>query len=299
MATRLTYSGVPMCRARLFAGSCVLLLVCMARAEEGVDLEDEPLAKLAGNYGIEIACAHETVSKSVKGGRLKGDPPLTHDLRKFAPLFAREFSLYPVTFVRKSKLSRVVLCTNLSVRGGGAAALADYPRGTIYIDVSLARPDSARYACIAVHHELFHQVDFADDGDLSDDPGWLSLNPTDFIYCQLFANDLAPRSSEFSEASPGFVTRYCLTALAEDKAEVFAHSIVDGDYMDARAKADSLLNTKMVTMKRRIAAFCPEMGSDFWEQARRLKRPGPEPVFTPLSQDHREGEGLDTRARQE
>lgn len=286
MATKLT--RVQVCRAVFVAGSCVLLLACLARAEEGVgregvDLKDGPLAKLADTYGLEIVCADESFSKPVTAGRPKCDPPLTADLLTFVPLFAREFSLYPVEFVRKAKLSRVVLCTNLSVREGGAAALADCALGTMYIDVSLARPESARYACIAVHHELFHQVDFADDGDIIDDPGWLSLNPAEFVYCQLIANDLAPHSSEFSETSPGFVTRYCLTALAEDKAEVFAHLIVDGAYMDARAKADPLLNAKITTMKRPIAAFCPEMGSDFWASAQGVKRPGSEPTFVPLS----------------
>ena len=165
MATKL--ACVPVCRAVPVVGASLLLLACLARAEEGVDLKDGPLAKLAGTYGLEIVRADESFSKPMTAGRPKCDPPLTEDLLKFVPLFVREFSLYPVEFVRKAKLSRVVLCTNLSVRDGRAGALADYPTGTMYIDVSLARPESARYACSAVHHELFHHVDFADDRSLS------------------------------------------------------------------------------------------------------------------------------------
>lgn len=261
----------------LASAACLSLIVQHAFADENAcDRSEALLSTLSETYGIDIVHPPARFSGQTEFGWIRGEAATTDDLARYVPLFAREFSLYPAQLVKKSKLARVVLCRNLSFRGKNQAATADCLRATLYFDASLAQAETARYACVAVHHEFFHQLDFADDGDVSQDAEWSSLNPAGFVYGQEPRKG-ATATAEFTQSLPGFLTQYSLTAVEEEKADIFAYSIVNGSYVESRAKGDAILTAKMRLMKRRLAAFCAAMDESFWASTKVTSRPGPEP----------------------
>ena len=267
----------------------LVLGACPGRAEEAAaDLGEEVLRKIEETYDLEIRRADAPFSDRVEWGWIRGEAAPADRVTEFAPLFARELALYPLSLVEKAQLERVVFCRDLSSSGVNAGGLADYLRGTIYLDVMGVQPLTMRYACAALHHEFFHLLDFADDGVLLEDKEWSAVDAAGLQYRRYLREGINP--FEFIETSPGFLTGYCLTTVTEDKAEVFAHLMVNGAYVESRAKRDPLLRAKVDLVKGRLAAFCPQVDDKFWASARRLARPGPEPLLRTRHREHAEKE---------
>jgi len=53
---------------------------------------------------------------------------------------------------------------------------------------------------------------------------------------------------------------YGTAAVEEDKAELFAHMIVDGSFVKDRASHDPVLAAKVALLRERLAKFDPAMG---------------------------------------
>ena len=68
------------------------------------------------------------------------------------------------------------------------------------------------------HHELFHLVDWKDDGVLYGDVEWAKLKPSSFRYGDGGVNMQNDSSlSLVTDKFPGFVTRYSTAGVEEDK----------------------------------------------------------------------------------
>jgi hypothetical protein len=206
-------------------------------------------------------------------------PVKTRDLDTYVPLLAREFYLYPPSLVKRSKLRRIVLCSNLSISGYPAAGTVSCTAGVLYLDVSQTSR-IRRHRCITIHHEFFHQLDYANDRLVRLDGEWSLLNEHGFVYGQGVQDDANPNSIALTEDYPGFLTRYSLTDVGEDQAELFAHLIVDASYVRQRADRDPILMAKILTMKRRLLAFCPDLDDTFWQSVHRVNRPGKQPMIS-------------------
>ena len=72
---------------------------------------------------------------------------------------------------------------------------------------------------------------------------------------------------------PGFLNRYATTGVEEDKAEVFAHLIVNRQMLDERVKTDTILADKLRRMKDLLQTFCPQVDERFWDSAGKRERP--------------------------
>jgi hypothetical protein len=69
-------------------------------------------------------------------------------------------------------------------------------------------------------------------------------------------------------SKPGFLNQYSTTAVAEDKAEVFAFMIVEPKYVDAKVQTDPFLKAKVARMRELLADFCPEVHRAFWAKVK-------------------------------
>jgi hypothetical protein len=194
-----------------------------------------------------------------------GQPPTTDMVVEYAPLLIEELGIYPRGFVRRTKLHRVVLCTDLRVDEHPRGAAPDFLNHVLYLDVCASvGPIRHRRKCI--HHELFHIVDYEDDGVLYDDEEWKRLNPAGFRY--------GPGGAEYRdvysfvyfpyEDIPGFLNEYSTYGVEEDKAEVFAALILERDYVEWRLKTDPVIRDKVEFMKDLLLHFSCDMGEEFW-----------------------------------
>src|SRR5205807_2349389 len=113
-------------------------------------------------------------------------------------------------------------------------------------------------------------IDLRDDGELYRDDGWAALNPKGFRYGTGGKEAQGDATVSLAEgAAPGFVSRYAMTAVEEDKAEVFAHMMVGYDRLEKRTQGDRVLGLKMGRMARLLKQFSPAVDGEFWRGVRR------------------------------
>lgn len=230
------------------------------------------LEKIAATYKIDIVTADVGLPVKTFHGLIDGKSSGTRELAAYARLFAAEWALYPPDFIKRSQLTRVVLCTELTFAGQRRNAVPDFEHNVLYLDV--ARGTYSRpYLRKVIHHEFFHIVDLRDDSNLYQDERWEGLNRADFKYGSggKNAQGLA-QTSVLTDKYPGFLNHYSTTGVEEDKAEVFANLIVDPGYVEDRARKDRVLEAKIKRMRKLLADFCPDLNDDFWEKVRTRKR---------------------------
>jgi hypothetical protein len=121
-----------------------------------------------------------------------------------------------------------------------------------------------------IHHEFFHMLE-TQAGNPFQDPEWDALNPIGFHYGSGGVNALRssanpPPKVDTSYVGGGFVSRYAMSAVEEDKAETFAYLMVRYGNVMTRARRDEVLASKVELLKQRLQTWCPEMGADWWAQ---------------------------------
>lgn len=229
------------------------------------------LARIAKDYNIEIVTAGLSFPVKTLYGDINGKQASGKSLGNYITLFAPEFTVYPLSLVKRSQLKRVVLCDELYFAGQRRNAIPDFEHDTLYLDVSRGSYNKP-YLRKVMHHEFFHIIDYRDDGDLYRDERWSSLNPSGFRYGSggVNAQDL-PYTSVLTDRFPGFLNHYSTTGVEEDKAEVFANLIVDHAYVGGRIRSDAVLRKKVKLLQQLLARFCPDMNSAFWEKLRQRR----------------------------
>jgi hypothetical protein len=253
------------------------LIVSLAVVAQLPQLKEGPfadaLAGVANSHRIEIVHQAPSFPAKTAWGPITGAKATSKHLEGYAKIFAREFSLLPPSLIAKAKLKRVVLCEDLAFAGQPRNAVPDWEHDDLYLDVSRGAY-APRYLAAVIHHEFFHIVDFRDDGLVYRDDAWSALNPAGFKYGSGGKNWQSDKSTTaFTTKHPGFLTHYSTTGVEEDKAELYAHMIVNFAYVDGRAKTDPVLRTKVTRMKALLFSFCPDMNDEFWKKVEKMERP--------------------------
>jgi hypothetical protein len=230
------------------------------------------LEKLAKAYKIEIVATDAKFPVKCSYGTIDGKAADRKAVEAYAALFVPEFNLYPPDLIKRSKLTRVVLCTDLTFADQRRNAIPDFEHETLYLDVACGASNKP-YMRKVIHHEFYHVIDLRDDGHLYKDERWAGLNPADFKYGTGGKNAQGVSdTSTLTDKYPGFLNHYSTTGVEEDKAEVFANLVVDAAYVAERAKKDRVLTAKVERMKELMTKFCPDVKEAFWEKAAKLKR---------------------------
>lgn len=234
------------------------------------------LAAVAKKYGLEIVTDKPKFPIKIRSGVIDGVAAAKTDADSYAGIFAAEWSLYPLELVKKTKLKKVVFCQDLSFAKQFRTAVPDFENDVLYLDVSRGRSDE-QYVRKVIHHEFFHIIDLRDDGKLYEDERWSKLNPPDFKYGPGGAKlQDDPTVTTTGRNEPGFLNRYAAAGVEEDKAEVFAHMIVEPKQLAERAKRDKYMRAKVERMKELLTAFSPKVDDAFWamiEQTERHEKP--------------------------
>jgi hypothetical protein len=250
-----------------------LLIPLLAISDTPPDLL--PLQTLARSLHIQILWRDLTFPVPTTYGPIEGRPADPETLAPYARLFIPEWALYPPQLLARARLKRIILCTDLAFAGQKRNAVPDFEHDTLYLEVARGN-HSPDYLRAVIHHDFFHMIDYRDDGRLDQDEPWTRLNPPGFRYGDggHNAQDLAS-TSLLTDRYPGFLNHYGTTALEEDKAELYAHLIVQPREVDRRARQDPFLHAKIRRLKRLLADFCPQINDSFWNQ--RLARDQPQP----------------------
>jgi hypothetical protein len=263
-------------RAALYFILCFLggsSLACYPASDDASSVSLSELEKTAKAFSIEIVTAGAQFPVKTAFGSIAGKSADGNKLKNYSGLFNPEFGLYPPQLVKRSRLKRVVFCTELSFAGQLRNAIPDFENNTLYLDVGRGSYDTT-YQRSVIHHEFFHIIDLRDDGSLYRDERWSALNPPEFKYGTGGRNAQAmATTSVLTGKFPGFLNHYSTTGVEEDKAEVFANLVVRNEYVENRAKTDRVLKTKVNRMKELLMAFCPELNEAFWDRVRKQTRP--------------------------
>ena len=203
----------------------------------------------------------QTQSVQAGGGFITCEPSPFDDSLDAAIRIQREFKDYPKQLFERAGCARIVLCTKLAYAGQLRAAIPDWEHNTLYIDTQRGAK-SPGYPEHVLHHEFFHLVDHADDGDVYRDPDWAALNPPGFTYGNGGVNaQTTHNTGALTDSIPGFLTHYATTGVEEDKAELFAFSITHKDYISTQLQRDPVLAAKVKRLQSILKMFCPDAAS--------------------------------------
>jgi hypothetical protein len=173
--------------------------------------------------------------------------------------------------ITKVRLRRIILCDGLAFQGQRRTALPDFEHDDLYFDVDYGKHDKV-YMRKVIHHEFFHIIDYK-NGTLYKDERWARLAPKGFKYGTGGKNAQDdPFGSLLKNDLPGVLTKYSMSGVEEDKAEVFANMVVSYGLVEERMKKDAVIKAKAEHMTDFLKTFVPKMDSSFWDKAKKLER---------------------------
>jgi hypothetical protein len=235
---------------------------------------DSEVAQLFQTYGLKVVMSDPEFPIKTYHGEISGEEANHKNVESYWPLLVSEWNLYPPALVEKTRLQRIILCEGLAFGNQARTAIPDYEFDDLYFDVGRGRY-SELYVRKVIHHEFFHIIDYRDDGEVSTDIRWMALNPARFKYGPGGKSQQHdPSGSLLSEETPGFLTRYSTAAVEEDKAEVFAHMMVNVHAVEERAKKDGVIRAKIQQMSELLQIFCPQVDTQFWDRVGKVERKG-------------------------
>jgi hypothetical protein len=207
-------------------------------ARDGILLDTVPVLRTCDEPMPGVECARCDVATVLDGVEFY----LIDDM-------AIAFARYPTSFRKAARLEHVAFCRAITYEGStdhGPAGLADPNKNRVYISVEYFRGQGRGLSIeAAVHHEVFHLLDFAQLGaGRRDDAEWHKLNPKGFAY----------RDPSTDIARPvGFVNGYATTNEVEDRASTFEYLMVRPDELCAIAATDPAVARKARLLWQRVS----------------------------------------------
>lgn len=240
-------------------------------AEHASILEDPDSAKakihlIEQRLGIKIDLITWPVYVLLQRVALEADPPELADWISYAHILSTELERYPAQIFARCGVKRIVLCANLQISGQARTGTANFDHLDLYFDVARGRHDR-QYVRRVIHHEIFHLIDYTDDGSVYEDPNWSALNLPDFGYGQGGARSQEDgRSSLLDNSLTGFLNKYSMSGVEEDKAELFGFMLVAPDVVNSQVALDHVLARKVTAMRDLLARFCPDADEKIWRR---------------------------------
>jgi hypothetical protein len=251
---------------------CFVAITCGPVASQAIATVPD-IEAVAKKCALEIVTGTPKFPIKIRTGVIDGAEGSKTDIDSYLNIFAFEWSLYPPDLVKRTGLKKVVLCQKLSFAQQLRTGIPDFENNVLYLDVSRGR-HSDLYVRKVIHHEFFHIIDLRDDGKLYEDERWSSLNPPMFKYGPGGAKlQSDPTVTLTGRDEPGFLNRYATAGVEEDKAEVFAHMIVEPKMIAERIKKDQYIRAKVERMIELLASFSPSMDKSFWDTVEETERP--------------------------
>lgn len=235
-----------------------------------VELDPVQYQKLGDQYHIMILMSGERFPIYTQTGPITGHSANEESLAQYQSLLDSEIRLYPTGFFQRIGLQRLVLCEGLAYREQARAAVPSWETATLYLDVRRGAQHPG-YQIWVLHHELFHIIDFNDDGQLSPDPEWEAINDRTFTYGGGGALHQEYVPDGRTPLAAGFVRMFAMTAVEEDKAETYAMLMVAPAEMARRTASDRILLAKAELLQSRLGRHALGLDRRFWSKVSRYR----------------------------
>lgn len=247
--------------ATLGVGAAYLLastqgpLVPNAAAALPADLDAVGFRDTGRTHGVHVLMAERPFRLPLSQGPVTGQQASGIDLTRARAVLDAELGRYPAGLLSAAGLRGVVLLAGLRE---GTQPIPSLPNvtGLMLLDVNAPTGNIVW----TLHHEIFHFVDLADDGQLAHDPAWIALTPG-FSYGAGGRSMRAVWVAGPANAPAGFITGYATSGPEEDKAETFAAIMAAKPLLRERAAGDPVLAAKVALLGRRLDALQPGAGA--------------------------------------
>ena len=190
--------------------------------------------------------------------RITGSYPSDKTVEKCAEKFYQTLDYLPESLIRKTHLKYVTFLRNLRLNGQLAGGIAS--GDTIFLPID--------FESKTVFHEFFHIFD-----PQRKDKRWTDLNDKKFAYSGSKFYEVkmtkkerrqVKKTNRRDNVAESFVSSYAMSFEHEDRAETFAHMIVEGRRFLNRTK-NPVLKAKMeyimnLFIERNL------LNKDFWEK---------------------------------
>jgi len=193
--------------------------------------------------------------------QITGDVLAPDEAKEILPHFFAAMDIFPVRFLKETRLNTVVLCRSLRLNGQLAGGVAS-STGVIALNVPIHSH--------VIYHEMFH---IADKQRINQE--WTKLNSKQFVYGgNIFKDDdgnlnkndqrKMTAAKKDTDLRKDFVSDYATTSEMEDRAETFAVMVTDPKQFEKLASASPVLKRKAERVKAIVREFSPGMNKDFW-----------------------------------
>ena len=231
-----------------------------ASEKTGSPTIDSLITDMYDSYGVTIEVVNPS-STSWSTSVISFDPLSENDyaeLEKYVHLFRSEFFKYPKKFIINTNLKKVVFVKNLINQSVSVAAMPDYYKENLYMDIFVGNYDKT-YQRHVVHHEFYHMIEEQFNGNAYyKDPIWAKMNDPSFQYGNGGINARSSDLEPVNHPQQGFISGYSMSGLEEDKAEIYAGLMTteEKDKLRKWAKSDKILAAKIFY----LSAFLKDYG---------------------------------------
>ncbi len=183
--------------------------------------------------------------------------PMDPALPAYLRMLHQELRKYPPELLALSGVQHILLVRDLSIAGQPRLAVPDYVRDVLIYDIAHFDMAFNRHV---VHHEFYHQLEARLYGTpFYRDPLWLPLKPDGFRYGKGGAYARASSHAAFSHPMQGFINRYAMSGLEEDKAELWTLLWADASWQQTYPllQQDALLREKLQLLVYQISCQEP------------------------------------------
>ena len=234
---------------------------------------DSPQDFLQRTYGLKVTVQSED---NLTGILHLGPLTDTGHLEDYLVALAVECKKYPDTFFVKAGVSEIVLCGGLDMGEAPIAGLFNPRQKKLFLKYYWGSSGARNRAAFhAFHHELGHALQCGVWGNGHYDwPDWDAVNPPGFHYGAGGGAELMEHPDKnwgaWTSNRPGFLNAYCTSAPWEDRSEIMAALMNNGDeaYLRAFCQRDPIIEEKAELMEHLLSEFCgPAETSYYWERA--------------------------------
>jgi len=241
-----------------------LFLSVVALVAEASPLFDQMSEQFKRDYGIQLVAENETYPLGGPGGHIDAKNTGERNGDMVLYFLKKEISKYPAELLRASGVKRIVLCRDLKHSGRLVAGVASSANASIYVD-STAQVGDEAHRRRTLHHEFFHFLDHAEHPkDMTTNTEWKNLNAPGVNYGSAAPAQKPGQFNWASHPALGFVSDYSLTAIPEDRAELFAGLMTNNLTLRTLLQRDPYLAAKTKLLKGELQRFCPAADEAFW-----------------------------------
>ncbi|MBI4243897.1 MAG: hypothetical protein HY606_07390 [Planctomycetes bacterium] len=186
------------------------------------------------------------------------------------------FSRYPLELIKLAGISSIAVVKKLEGPERVAPEMADYGNHVLYFNCSIVafdpiqnKIDYVLFWTYIAHHGFGHMIDYAIKGaSSSDDAEWKKLNDSGVDYGSGAWGVKEHDAMCFVHPAKGFVNKYSMSSMQEDKAEIFTSLFMREIYLRVSewAVSDKALERKLNYMKGLLSAKCEKLDQNFWNK---------------------------------